>query len=256
MWPTFNANMLTKQQVIDRAIELVLTPERDNASYIKANFGTLVAELEDTAYQVYLQAQQDAFEITFEDFCQRNLPDNLSKEEIVHFLGTQFPTFDSFWLSLTQSRRARAGSTFEIILTLLFRRLDYPFVEQEIINGQPDFLLPSREHYDRNAMDCIIFTAKRTLRERWRQIVTEGTRGLGFFLATIDEKISANQIEEMRRHRIYVVCSQEIIDHIPVYHREPNVINYESFFRNHLDPAMRRWLEQGVVESLGDADLV
>lgn len=44
-----------------------------------------------------------------------------------------------------------------------------------------------------NAPDATIFTIKGTLRERWRQIVTEGTRGLGFFLATIDEGMKESQ---------------------------------------------------------------
>src|SRR3990170_4283733 len=115
------------------------------------------------------------------------------------------------------------------------KQLNYPFDEQQVINGKPDFLMPSRRHYDRNLMDCIIFTAKRTLRERWRQIVTEGTRGLGFYLATIDEGISAPQLGEMLNHRIYIVVPENIKRKIASYNAAPNVITYEDFFRQHLD---------------------
>ncbi|MDO8302248.1 MAG: type II restriction endonuclease [Sedimentisphaerales bacterium] len=89
-------------------------------------------------------------------------------------------------------------------------------------------------------MDCIIFTAKRTIRERWRQIVTEGTRGLGFFLATIDTSISDKQLAEMKAHRIYLVVPRDI-RMSGKYQEAENVLDFETFFLDHLDPAMARW---------------
>lgn len=161
-------------------------------------------------------------------------------------LGDYAPMLDKFFLSLAQGRRARAGSTFENIASTLFRRIGYPFDEQPIINGRPDFVLPSKIHYERNPMDCIIFTSKRTLRERWRQIVTEGTRGLGFFLATIDKQISANQLKDMLNHRIYIVCPSAI--KVEVYPNQDNVISFQEFFLDHVDPAIARWQRNGVIE--------
>jgi len=158
-----------------------------------------------------------------------------------------FTELDRFFLSLTQSRRTRAGSAFEIILRTLFKRLNYPFYEQQVINGKPDFLMPGKSHFDSNPMDCIIFTAKRTLRERWRQIVTEGTRGLGFYLSTIDESISTNQLDEMRNHRIYLVIPISIKEKVVQYRSAHNVITFEEFFRYHLDPAVTRWTERGII---------
>ncbi|PJA40973.1 hypothetical protein CO178_01230 [candidate division WWE3 bacterium CG_4_9_14_3_um_filter_34_6] len=109
------------------------------------------------------------------------------------------------------------------------------------------FLMPSEAHYKINPMDCIIFTAKRTIRERWRQIVTEGTRGLGFYLATIDDKVSRNQLEEMLNHRIYLVCPEEIRNlH---YKNIPNILSFKEFFKDHLDPAMKRWKRKGIINT-------
>ena len=126
-------------------------------------------------------------------------------------------------------------------------RLKYPFSAQPIINGQPDLILPSVEHFRRNAPDAIIFTIKRTLRERWRQIVTEGTRGLGFFLATIDEGIAVRDLEAMLQSRIYVVVPTRLKTLRPDYEAAVNVITFEHFFQFHLDPAMQRWRAAGVV---------
>jgi hypothetical protein len=107
--------------------------------------------------------------------------------------------------------------------------------------------MPSRAYYDKNAPDCIIFTVKRTLRERWRQIVTEGTRGLGFFLATIDDAVSENNLEEMKKNRIYLVVPASLKSKITHYKDAVNVISFEDFFDDYLDPAMKRWKKAGVV---------
>ena len=97
-------------------------------------------------------------------------------------------------------------------------------------------------------MDSVIFTLKRTLRERWRQIVTEGTRGLGFYLGTIDEDIAIRDLEEMKTARIYIVVPERIKNVREDYKKAPNVISFEDFFTHHLDPAMNRWRSQGLVK--------
>ena len=123
--------------------------------------------------------------------------------------------------------------------------MGYPYTPQAVINGQPDFLLPSLEHFEKNAMDCIIFTVKRTLRERWRQIITEGTQGHQFFLATIDENVGARDLQQMLQSRIYLVVPESV--RMKCYRRVANVITYEGFFLKHLDPAMARWRTDGVI---------
>jgi hypothetical protein len=95
-------------------------------------------------------------------------------------------------------------------------------------------------------MDCIIFTIKRTLRERWRQIVTEGTRGLGFFLATIDEAVGKNDLDAMRESRVYLVVPKRLKQTNETYAEALNVIAFEDFFKLYLDPAMARWKSQKV----------
>ena len=93
-------------------------------------------------------------------------------------------------------------------------------------------------------MDCIIFTAKRTLRERWRQIVTEGTKAYGFFLTTLDNDITKSQLDEMKNNKIYIVLPREIVASVPAYQSQANVISYEDFFEDYLDPAVKRWDRQ------------
>jgi hypothetical protein len=160
-------------------------------------------------------------------------------------LGSYLTVFDRFFMSIAQSRRTRAGHSFENLHNALFKELAYPFDEQRVINGKPDFIMPSYDHFRINPIDCIIFTAKRTLRERWRQIVTEGTRGLGFFLATIDEDVSSMQLAEMHQNRIYLVCPHSI--KVAKYSDKVNVLSFKQFFKDYLDPAMERWGRNGII---------
>lgn len=166
---------------------------------------------------------------------------------MIDVLSQYFYALDRFFLGLTQGRRPRAGGAFELLIKELFVRLQYPFSPQPIIDGQPDFILPSIEYFRKNPPDAIIFTVKRTLRERWRQIVTEGTRGLGFFLATIDEEVAERDLEAMLQSRIHMVVPTRIKILRPDYEAAMNVITFEHFFQFYLDPAMERWRAAGVI---------
>lgn len=219
-----------------------------NKEKIKLNFDELLDETQIEIYRVYLKYEQEYGESVFKAFVKHLIDtgevNNLS--QVGEILGNYFKSFDTFFLSLAQSRKARAGKSFEAIHNALFKKLEYPFDEQRVINGKPDFIMPSYDHFLQNSIDCIIFTAKRTLRERWRQIVTEGTRGLGFYLATIDEGISSNQLTEAHSNRIYIVCPARIKNNF--YKDKVNVLSFTQFFKDHLDPAMERWKRNNVVK--------
>lgn len=243
----FRNNIPTPDKIAWLAIEQGLTGKKGDRIYIRKNFSRLVEELQLNAYAIYLEAQKNAWGPAVRRYCKSNLGKTVTVEGVITFLEGRLDDFDEFFLSVSQSRRSRAGSTFEDIIKELFKRLDYPFDEQQIINGKPDFLMPGRAYYDRNAPDCIIFTVKRTLRERWRQIVTEGTRGRGFFLATIDEKVSENGLEDMKNNRIYLVMPAALKSKVAHYKKAENVIAFEDFFEDYLDPAMKRWKKAGIV---------
>ena len=246
LFDIFKRRMRPPYEIVEMAVANILSESFDT-EYIKDNFSSLINRIQEEAYRVYLDEQKENGQISIKEFFTSIIPADASKEESISVVASRFEEFDKFYLSIAQSRKSRAGKAFEDIIKTLFKRLDYPFDEQQVINGKPDFLMPNREHYDRNPMDCIIFTAKRTVRERWRQIVTEGTRGLGFYLATIDKKITSSQLNEMLRNRIYLVVPAEIKIVIPYYSAASNVLSFEEFFEHHLDPALSRWQNSGII---------
>lgn len=226
-------HMPANEEVTRAGLERALENGSDLAT-IKANFSAVFEKALASAYEVYLEAEE-----------------RLGNKVLLDYLSTSpkspFRELNGFFLSLTQSRRPRAGKAFEGVIRTLFKKCEYPFTEQAVINGKPDFLLPSKAHYVEKAMDCIVFTAKRTLRERWRQIVTEGTKAYGFFLATQDESLSVTQLKEMSANKIYVVVPIDVKKRIPNYVTANNVITFEDFFEDYLDPAVARWKKQGVI---------
>ena len=246
LFEIFKKHVLSPEEVLNRGIDRVLPPST-NPIIIKKKFSLYVDKIGAMAFDIYLKTEQEAGHKAIKEYLASEVPPGATKDEAIEITAKHFKEFDRFFLSLSQSRKPRAGGAFEDIIKMLFKRLKYPFQEQQVINGKPDFLMPSKKHYDKSAMDCIIFTAKRTLRERWRQIVTEGTRGLGFYLATIDDAVTEAQLQEMSRNRIYLVMPAGIKRSIQHYSKASNVLSFEEFFMLHLDPAVRRWEKNGII---------
>jgi len=222
----------------------------DEMDSLKLHFDEAIADLLQTEYEMFIREEkrikaaqvQTIFEPLFSN------KNSVSKEELQLHLGENFGRIDKLFLSFAQSRKARAGGSFENHVRFLLRALDYPFDEQQIINGKPDFLLPGVTLYRKQPGDCILLTIKRKLRERWRQIVTEGVKASGFFLATIDSDISKSTLREMSGHKIYLVIPEAVIQENSLYRDTMNVLSFKNFFKRYVDPAMVRWIELGLIK--------
>lgn len=244
LFELFRRAAVSPEETVKCLLAHELSERNEPTQYVKTHFSDLVNLLHDRAYAKYLEQQREAGQHALQSYLKATLPTNLSRGDMIIRVSNLFDELDSFYLSLGQSRRTRAGRVFEAIIREMFRRLAYPFDEQQVINGKPDFVLPSAGHYATNPMDCVVFTAKRTLRERWRQIITEGISSK-YFLATRDNQLSPSALGSMRSNHIYVVVPADLKQEH--YAREVNVISFEEFFIHHLDPAMTRWRSYGVV---------
>ena len=242
-----NIYIASTQDIIDQTINEIYSKFSNEPEEIKENFDQIIVFSEEFAHQLYLNEQfsygKQVLTNKIKEFIKEN---NITEiDDIPNIIGDYFTTFDKFFLSLSQSRKSRAGNTFESIQNTLFKKLDYPFAYQQIINGKPDFVMPSVEYFLKNPADCIIFTSKRTVRERWKQIISEGAKGARFFLATIDKKLSSNTLQEMRDNRINIVCPEST--KISKYQKEANVYSFGDFFTDHLDPALARWKRNKII---------
>ena len=115
------------------------------------------------------------------------------------------------FLSVSQSRKVRGGRDFELQLEHLFRLAGFPYEAQQR-ESRIDILLPDYAHYRNDRTQCLIVSAKRTLRERWQQVVDElhKMNCPNVYLATTDASISLQKDGEIAARNIKLVVFDEV----------------------------------------------
>ncbi|MBW2109720.1 MAG: hypothetical protein JRI36_13820 [Deltaproteobacteria bacterium] len=118
--------------------------------------------------------------------------------------------------SLTQSRRARAGNSFQWYLSYLLDGHHIPYDEQA--GGQRvDFLLFPRT-------SPVVLSAKTTARERWKQLEE------GAYFITLDRGITQSKLAEILSRSISIVVPEVDKKHITHYRNEASVVTFKDFF--------------------------
>jgi hypothetical protein len=239
----FRAAIPANDVIIHQALQQVLAPYGGDVERIKTQISKIISDSEERAYQLYKEAQKPALAHALRSVFSA-MPAADRAATIEQFANSA-EALDAFFLSVSQGRKARAGGAVETFFDVLFRGMGYPFERAHVVNGTPDFVFPSVAHFRKLSTDCIIFTSKRTLRERWRQITSEGSRGFVLFLGTLDATVKPADLSDMRQQKINVVVPEHIRQ--VSYPSVPHVISVERFLRDHLDAGMERWRRNGVI---------
>jgi len=218
-------------------------------AYLKAHCDEILDELLALEFELFKIEEQRVNSDLLWQVVGSGLPlsKHLTKNQLELLVKGKFNELRDFYKSISQSRASRAGGSLQNHIAHILDTLNYPFEVQKVVNGKPDFILPNVTLYHRTPGECILVTAKRTLRERWRQIITEGFRSPYYFLVTIDETQSSGSLKEMAGHRIYLVVPERIRQSVSVYGTSGNVISVRAFFEDYLDPAMIRWRQAGII---------
>jgi hypothetical protein len=123
--------------------------------------------------------------------------------------------FLKFSLGVQNRRKARAGSALENHLEAIFRSHGLRFdrgVETENKN-KPDFLFPGQKEYRDNSFSPSRLTmlgSKSTLKDRWRQVLSEAQRIQQKHLLTLEPSISENQTQEMKAKSLQLVVPKKL----------------------------------------------
>lgn len=144
-----------------------------------------------------------------------------------------FSELDSIFLSAAQTRKSRAGRSFEHHVERLFKDGRVRYEAQAVFGGRrPDFVLPDIKQMN-NKGDVVIVSLKTTLRERWKQLALEKPHG-DIFLATVDDRVSTETINEMKQHGIGLVVPESLkkrgAELESTYTKHANVITFRKFF--------------------------
>lgn len=132
---------------------------------------------------------------------------------LVTSIVRNFPKLDAMFLSASQQRKSRAGRSFEQHIARLLKDGRVSFEEQAVTGGRrPDFVLPNLRVLKSKARsfdEALVLSAKTTLRERWKQVALEKFR-CGLFLATVDDRISSEAIDDMNTLGIHLVVPESL----------------------------------------------
>lgn len=166
-------------------------------------------------------------------------PIKIDMKGVVRRLVDATGAVDRLMLSASQQRKSRAGYSFEHHIEAMLEAGNIPFAKQVVMDAKkrPDFVLPSLVHLKKpyeGAQRGLILSAKTTLRERWKQVQRE-MGGSDLFLATVDESIAANAIEDMASMDINLVVPETLKKSKDTeYVRHDNVLDFATFFRGEL----------------------
>lgn len=180
---------------------------------------------------------------------------------IVEAVIRGFPALDATFLSASQHRKSRAGRSFEQHIARLLIDGGISFEEQAVTGGRrPDFVLPSLvklRSRSRTFQEALVLSAKTTLRERWKQITMEKFNA-ELFLATVDDRVSSEAIDDMDREGICMVVPESLkVSDETCYKKKSNVITFRSFFDEEVAgkrPGLRGPMPVVVLHTSGPVD--
>ena len=136
-----------------------------------------------------------------------------------------FRSVDEFVIFANQvlnRRKSRAGKSLEHHLAEIFERSHLRYTAQAVTEEKkrPDFVFPSIEDYRNPAFPvdriCTL-AAKTTCKDRWRQILNESNRlrDRNKYLCTLQQAISAAQMDEMQKEKVILVVPKPYISTYP-----------------------------------------
>lgn len=154
--------------------------------------------------------------------------------DIVSAVVKGYPELNAIFLSASQTRKSRAGRSFEHHVARLLRDGQVLFQEQAVTGGsRPDFVMPNvivLKQTVRTYDDALVLSLKTTLRERWKQVPMEKLN-CALFLATVDDRVSSDAIESMCELGVHLLVPESLKKSKETcYGNKPNVITFRDFF--------------------------
>ena len=135
---------------------------------------------------------------------------------------TSVDAFISLANQVLNRRKSRAGKSLEHHLAAVFDENEISYTAQAITEGnkRPDFIFPSETAYHNMNFPVYKLTslaAKTTCKDRWRQILNEADRLRDGkkYLCTLQQGISAMQLDEMEAEQVVLVVPKPYIQTYP-----------------------------------------
>lgn len=134
--------------------------------------------------------------------------------------------------SILNRRKSRAGRSLENHVEQVLVDAGVPHtMRPRSIDGKPDVVIPNEAAYhDENyPLDRLFIVGiKTTCKDRWRQVLNEGTRVPTKHILTTQQGISTNQLNEMHKANVRLVVPQKLHrDYPPI--RDIDLLTVDQF---------------------------
>lgn len=231
-------NMLSAEDLVNKAAHSLKLGKYDK-EYFLLNASDVIEDLRKECWDVFLQAERDFTRDMLLSLIDEKDYQGMSGNEAVTYYVMEFPNeIYALSLSNTQSRRARAGKEFELIIEKVLKlagidvesqgELGTKFYEDNNLTKLVDLIIPSAEQFKKDKSKCLFISAKTTLRERWQEVPEEMSRtGINVvYLATLDKDISDNVKQLLYEGNIIITTTKRIKEQY--YSDNDRIITFEE----------------------------
>jgi hypothetical protein len=253
-----NGRLPASEMIVEVAFkELGYGPEGPDNESIRKEFNSRLKQVFEYTLEVLERFEENAYVEGVPDELIKSRPDILDEAaEIIR--GSQdinigirrafkymfrelYPMLRRIFLSISQSRKTRGGRDFELQFGKL---LEMAGVTYQKVGRQTrtDFMIPSDDMFNLNPNAALVLSAKRTLRERWREVAEElfNLRSPNVYLITADNRVSSGHAEQIcRRYRIHLVVWDDLKN--SRFANEPLVIGYSQLAQDVIPSFEERW---------------
>lgn len=131
--------------------------------------------------------------------------------------GRDVDEFIQFSLSVQNRRKARAGFSFEHNIALILRLNNIQFTQagKTERNNRPDFIFPGITQYHDQSFNPNLLSmlgVKTSVKDRWRQVLSEASMIANKHLITLEPAISKNQTDDMKANNLQLVIPRPLIN--------------------------------------------
>jgi len=242
----------TSDVIVNETFEkLEFLPEKVKPEEVQKNFNEMLRKvwletlhvLENYEERIYPANVIEGLMALKKDVIEESIKvaQNEGYTQAVKFLfSSLYSYFRGIFLSIGQGRMTRGGRDFELQFGKLLELMNVPY--QKIKRAyRVDFMIPSDDLFQKNPTAAAIASAKRTLRERWREVVEElhAMRSPNIFLVTADQDVAQSHVKSIcGDYRIHLV----VWDEVKVkYSHEPLVLGYTQWINERIPLLQQFW---------------
>jgi len=189
--------MPSSQEIVQEALRR-LSHDLSHPDFVRKHFNALLRQTFEKTLEVLEEYEEE-------------VDRKVLKEAHFKLNSAQYRLLRDYFLSVSQSRKQRGGKDFELQVQALLEKAGIPF-EAQPKKERVDLVLPNRSLWERDRARAVLVSLKRTLRERWRQVVDElyNLRCPNTYLLTAETSLPQNAVQEIFSRNIYLVVWDEV----------------------------------------------